>query len=675
TMKSIKFEAGKVVGIDNLYTVGGEAGTLTVEFKTNIDLNNCWVIIGDDWLTMADTRAEMRDETLVFSYTANPYGYERWTWIEIYTKSGNFVEHFEIVQEATKEWTVLGEGLFYDDFISWVYTIPAGNCANVTIEESTTRPGYYRMLNPFSKQNVAIFIGGIPADMTFAAEDVYIEIDATDPDAVVIPYQYAGLAIDDFGGIYIASLDSYGTLNNGNISFPMNGLGLFNSESQGFYANTSGLFKVVLPGYVNKTEQLATPILYAEDISDTSFKVMWNVIENAEYYIVDDGVDTHAVYDTNFTLSGLENGSYTVRVKAVAEKNSPYFDSEYASITCVVGTLTPEECDWAECEVSLPTEENAYDNLFPFTHIFHSIRGTGIVEIKCGIFEANDYANTDAASMVGECATLNEYVADANSGGTTLLYNVSPATEYRVVTLITNEEGQRVIFDQRITTTEAQPHPAMEAYVGTWNVSTEQALIIPLSDDSIRVEAQSLSTTATISPATEFGYNAVYITGLIHPEFPAIGYVQYYNGNPTLYIMNGEVVSVSEDGQYYIGLGTICEVNLPDGTTQYGYVGGSYPSFTIQNGKGTAFAGELNVGGTFEVISIAVAEYDNSLTPLGWYFDIEADTVLMAGEQTWTRTSSDIPEDNTEEEAPATFSKGLNIRKVTAVNMPSYVAL
>ena len=525
TMKSIKFEAGKVVGIDNLYTVGGEAGSLTVEFKTNIDLNGCRVVIGDDWLTMADTRAEMRDETLVFSYTANPYGYERWTWVDIYSKDGHYIEGFEVMQEesaayegpalpediypestsfthsllfvkqtgvncpycpmmrsnlisfeknypeyndnyvvvechggvyagnsdpaysaaanvvdnfynitgyptldvnfyttevgnyaessfhtmvkevfdnylnedgadagisiatevdtdviyvsagikaaveqeykvtawllendidspnqagatkpeqciynhalrniagsydkyniqgesvgvvkvgatATKgfelevtdsswnidnmevlvivsalnddnkwevvntsvcpvggyvdfygngtasggdnddeEWNVLGDGLFYDDFISWVYSAPAGNCANVTIEESTTRPGYYRMLNPFSEENVAIFIGGRPDDMTYAAEDVYIEIDATDPDAVFIPYQYAGFSIESLGDIYIASIqDSYGTLNNGVISFPMNGLGLLISESVGYYANQSGLFKVVLPG-------------------------------------------------------------------------------------------------------------------------------------------------------------------------------------------------------------------------------------------------------------------------------------------------------------------------------------------------------------------------------------------------------------------------------------------
>ena len=60
---------------------------------------------------------------------------------------------------------------------------------------------------------------------------------------------------------------------------------------------------------------------------------------------------------------------------------------------------------------------------------------------------------------------------------------------------------------------------------------------------------------------------------------------------------------------------------------------------------------------------------------VGWYFDTEADTVLMSGEQTWTRTSEDNTEDNTEENVPATFSKGLNIRKATAVNMPSYVAL
>lgn len=424
---------------------------------------------------------------------------------------------------------------------------------------------------------------------------------------------------------------------------------------------------------------LATPVLTVTDVTSTSFVVTWEAVENAVGYLVNYGSENKTVTETSFKRENLNAGTHAVKVMALAAEGSNYTDSEFAYIDQDVTGLTPDECDWAECMVSLPTEEDAEYGYFPFMHIFHSFKGTGIIEIKNGAFLAETYKDTPLADLAQECDALDaEIVAAANGEGVTVVFSgIEAETEYRVVAAIKNEAGLTVIFEQNITTTEAQPHPAVEAFAGTWTVTTEEALIIPLDEeDPIRVEAQSLSTTATVSHAPELSFNAVYVAGLstLFPEVPAVGIVgNDKDGNPVLQILNGEVVSVTEDEQYYIGFGTISEVTLPDGSTQYGPVGGSYPSFTIINGKGSTYAGELSGGGTFETMAMAVAAYDESLTLVGWYFDTEADTVLMSGEQTWTRTSEEAPEDNTEEEVPATFSKGLNIRKATAVNMPSYV--
>lgn len=431
-----------------------------------------------------------------------------------------------------------------------------------------------------------------------------------------------------------------------------------------------------------KKEALATPTLEVKDLTSTSFTVTWAAVENAESYMVTVGdAQPVTITETSYALENLNAGTYTGSVIAVAGKDSKYTNSKAATFSQAVTGLTAEECDWVDCMASLPTEEDAEYGYFPFMHIFHSFKGTGIIEIKNGAFLAETYKDTPLADLAKECDALDaEVVAAANGEGVTVVFSgIQAETEYRVVAAITNEAGLTVIFEQNITTTEAQPHPAVEAFAGTWTVTTEEALIIPLAEeDPIRVEAQTLSTTATVTHAPELSFNAVFVAGLstLFPEVPAVGIVgNDKEGNPVLQILNGEVVSVTEDQQYYIGFGTISEVTLPDGSTQYGPVGGSYPSFTIINGKGSTYAGELNGGGTFETMAMAVAAYDESLTLVGWYFDTEADTVLMSGEQTWTRTSEDNTEDNTEENVPATFSKGLNIRKATAVNMPSYVAL
>lgn len=144
------------------------------------------------------------------------------------------------------------EGILFDDFISGLYSQPAGNGAPVVIEESGSRPGYYRLVNPYREENAIIFIGGIPSDMSFAAGDHYLEIDARDPNNVFIPYQFTGMTIESFGQVYIGMTTNkpgtLGVLKDGIITFPANCMGIFNESGSGYYSNTSGLFRIVLPG-------------------------------------------------------------------------------------------------------------------------------------------------------------------------------------------------------------------------------------------------------------------------------------------------------------------------------------------------------------------------------------------------------------------------------------------
>ncbi|MBP3547098.1 MAG: hypothetical protein J6J64_00265 [Alistipes sp.] len=144
------------------------------------------------------------------------------------------------------------EGILFDDFLSGLYGQPAGNGAPVVIEESGSRPGYYRLVNPFKEENAIVFIGGIPSDMSFAPGDTYLEVDARDPNNVFIPYQNVGVSIEGWGDVYIGMTTNtpgtLGVLKDGIITFPANCMGVFQASGSGNYANTSGLFRIVLPG-------------------------------------------------------------------------------------------------------------------------------------------------------------------------------------------------------------------------------------------------------------------------------------------------------------------------------------------------------------------------------------------------------------------------------------------
>ena len=100
TMKSIRFDEGILIDIADRYEVDWEACTLAVSLKTNLDYE---VRIAEDaqsWLSVADTRAEMREETLTFSVAENPEeSPERTAVVELVNDFGEVLQNFEIVQK------------------------------------------------------------------------------------------------------------------------------------------------------------------------------------------------------------------------------------------------------------------------------------------------------------------------------------------------------------------------------------------------------------------------------------------------------------------------------------------------------------------------------------------------------------------------------------------------
>ena len=425
-------------------------------------------------------------------------------------------------------------------------------------------------------------------------------------------------------------------------------------------------------GNNNTPTALAKPVLSVDELTNTSFVVKWEAVENASGYMVNDGSQNHNVTATSFKMENLNAGTYTVKVMAVGEGN--YENSEWATIKQEVKGAQPEDVDWVERVVSLPTEEDQQYGHFPFMHIYDSFKGTGIVEIKNGCFDSATYGKHKAEDLAKECTAFDaDTVAQANSqnGVTVVFSGVQAETEYRVVAVVTNDKGVTVIFDDKITTTEAKAHPAVADWEGLWEITTEKVFVIPVADnEEIYVTEATTTVGVEVVPALDFQYNAVAVYGMSFADresTPALGLVGYdEEGNSVLYLMNWQAVGAAQDGSYYMMWNTWSEVNMADGTQGYYLVAGEYPSFMVSNGVGTPYAGQLQGGGTFDVLAWDIYAYDASGQLLGWFYSGEEDIRLEAGAQTWTRVDA-VPSSNSMR-APKNFN-------VNSVVLPSVVAM
>lgn len=147
--------------------------------------------------------------------------------------------------------------VYYDDAIAPLYSA-APAPIQVSMEESESRPGFFRLVNPYTAENVVNLIGGIPSEITFLGVDHYIQIDARDPEKVYIPASELGFIWGPTGkpawiGTNGASdPKNCGKLEDDIISFPANTI-IFIVDidaGAGYYANTSGMLKVVMPGKI-----------------------------------------------------------------------------------------------------------------------------------------------------------------------------------------------------------------------------------------------------------------------------------------------------------------------------------------------------------------------------------------------------------------------------------------
>lgn len=147
-----------------------------------------------------------------------------------------------------EEWNSIGHVMLTDDTFGPLYGLD-DEVAPVKVEalESKTKPGLYRLVNPYTTH---IFADENPGAVICNTEhNHYLDIDASDIEKVTI--SEAPIGIDVVGDHITVFNVEYGSLVDNKITFPVRGLavGIYGEQEYGtaFYANLNGRFTVELP--------------------------------------------------------------------------------------------------------------------------------------------------------------------------------------------------------------------------------------------------------------------------------------------------------------------------------------------------------------------------------------------------------------------------------------------
>ena len=311
--------------------------------------------------------------------------------------------------------------------------------------------------------------------------------------------------------------------------------------------------------------------------------------------------------------------------------------------------VNPEDCEWADVYLSLPTEEDAVNGWYPYQHVFIHIAGTDIVSGRIAFVNADDTSVEDILANLGQSLDAS-WLETINSGSVLgLVAAAGPSSVCRLVAELTNANGDIVRFDRVITTTEAVPYPDMEKWVGTWSLSADQVVNWTYVDGAYNgpiLIDQSATYDITIEPATDIAYNIVRVYGLT-----------------SLTTSNGEPISVlayiHNDGYLILETGTasIEQINESEFTYWLPYVQTSngvevIPAYSdalyltlSEDGltATTASRGSIEYNGeVYDVIGMDVFAFDGNTGAIREMFNPETmpEVNSPAGNITLTRTSS-----------------------------------
>lgn len=405
-------------------------------------------------------------------------------------------------------WEELGVGKFRDD---WFTAMWGGNNieVDVTIHKHKSKEGVYMIEEMFGWPFLTEFFGATQADieaMYVKYTPTNITIDCSDPQAVFLEQQFSGITDIDasYGDYLIAQLqDMWGTLEDGIITFPANGLALF-CDQGGVYANTSGLFRIMLPGveasdytlsakydgmkveFDNETVKAVIDFTYGADVTGISYVLASGDVTSAAAEIASEMAagNIENIYTVDDFVAGGEQlsvgiefadaGNYTL-VALPADKEGKLVASEAAAISFYfpgLGGSAIPDCDihammGAVTEYMPEMAEDYPDDAAMYFEIQGSelktlqvlLAPTSSIEAEV----ANGATYEELVEAYGEDYT-SKWLPEINETGSysSLWINLNADMSYTMIVKATNTYGKSAV----VTVTYSTAVPDYSFYTG-----------------------------------------------------------------------------------------------------------------------------------------------------------------------------------------------------------------
>ena len=411
-----------------------------------------------------------------------------------------------------------------NDLFTALFNIDPSVEIDVNIYEHKSRKGYYKVEDPWAL-SIALGFGyssleeGLADGLTTTHANFLI--DASNPAQVVFAQQVAGVDIG-YGDLVIESgyprymenpAAGAGTLSEGIITFPVKGciFAMPGYSSSAYYANNSGMFRIVLPGVEiadyslavaydgmdvaadNKTTTAKFKFTYGADVTGIDYMIVAGNQEAQASTLLSTlvaGTDENILSVENFEVGkgeanvkvGLESGIYTI-VAAPADKAGALRAKEaLVQSFYFVGMGNTEE---HPCEIGVITAKfseayPSYASQYPdYSALAYCIYGTGIKSAKylvaaTSAFEEMAAQGVDAVALVNaygdDITAANLAKVNSENGWVSNVINLDAATEYTIAVYATNEYGESALATATHTT-DAAPEYTGELVIGQYYMS------------------------------------------------------------------------------------------------------------------------------------------------------------------------------------------------------------
>lgn len=414
----------------------------------------------------------------------------------VYGANPTFLNYSVIIER----YDLMGTALYREDLLTALFSFNGDPNPEWEVEVYTkeTEPGMYYLKNVYQPGVSPLF------DPEAPVTDMYMIIDATNPQKVILPFQYLGCNLGygecaagsyaPEGGFNVSATAAlYGTMINNVITFPVEGLlfGMSEYNDFGFYlANPSGMFRVALPGAVLTDYTISLEAGFASQGTQQVAFTFGPDVQTIKYAAFEGPLSNADIEAKAAEIAADANAQVVAKPAADAEGNVPAAVVGLSFEATGEYTIVAVGCDsegTAQSSASLVIAYVAADDEVPVivtaglgaadkyvpqgfspeTAIEYYVYGQDLVDVKIGMFSAADFVSNQQGCVSALMSVPSEPAEVLEMINTDVFVDVmgglTPGTEYYLLVWASNGYEQKIIATAPWTTA-GDPLPVYASY-------------------------------------------------------------------------------------------------------------------------------------------------------------------------------------------------------------------